>query len=778
MKRLLFSCTILLLAGIYLNYYLSADITAVILITAVISGVIKTIRARGSYMKIAACFLSFSLIMGLSIIPLYEYSHNHNFHIGEIYNLKLRVTEPPEINADYSSCVCDITEIWENGKFCQSKAKIRLTYSLGENLLSFGDTFTASCKITTPSAPLNRGAFDYGFYLKTKNIFTTATITKIHDTVSENNFTFIDRFTLLNIRLCEKIDENFNEKDALFLKAVLLGNKTDMPSSFYSELKRSGLSHIAAVSGMHLSYIVLLISAFFRPSEKKKRSFSFIIIIFSISFMLLTGLSPSVVRATIMICCIYSGNLFSRRSDPLTSLGLAALIIVTNNPYVAFSSSFLLSFSATAGILFISSPLETIILLPFAKIKKKLILKPIKYILTIICVSVSAQVFTLPFMLSIFGELSLWTLPANLLVSPFLPCILGIGFIFCLLSYLHIPFSIYVAKLLSMFVSPVRCIIKFFGNLEYGILYFQSIVPIFIFTYIIFLIVILLFLLKRRGYIAYPLAILFVCIIFVTASHLTSQDTAEIRFINVGQGDSTLIRLPLNITILIDGGFSYMEDDSSVINSYLMQNGIKHINFMVATHSNSDHTRGLISVINTCKVDTLIIPPSFTDDTLIKTARENNTEIRTMVTGDLISFSDNIVLTALNPDAQNIGQLSQNNSSLALRLDYFNTSFLFMGDIEQSTERYMTRHLSDTILDADVLKVSHHGSNTSTTEELLKAVTPDFAVISVGENYFGHPSDDVLARLSAADATVFRTDLHKDIIFLLTSEGISNIIYN
>ena len=285
----------------------------------------------------------------------------------------------------------------------------------------------------------------------------------------------------------------------------------------------------------------------------------------------------------------------------------------------------------------------------------------------------------------------------------------------------------------------------------------------------------------------YPTAILFVSICFALTQNLTQQDTAFVKFINVGQGDCTLITLPKDIDILIDGGeySKTMEENpsSATVSSYLIKNGVKDIDIMLATHANSDHIGGLLAVMDCFNVGALVLPPKFTDgelsEMLIDKANAKNVPIYTMTTGNNVTFTKDIKLTVLMPDeytAEN--EEAGNNSSLAVRLDCYNTSFLFMGDIEAETERYMLRLLKEDTLDIDVLKVGHHGSDTSSTEAFLEKTSPEFAIISVGKNSFGHPSNEVLQRLSTKDIAVFRTDMNKDIIFVLTKEGISNIIYS
>ena len=259
------------------------------------------------------------------------------------------------------------------------------------------------------------------------------------------------------------------------------------------------------------------------------------------------------------------------------------------------------------------------------------------------------------------------------------------------------------------------------------------------------------------------------------------------KFINVGQGDCTLITLPDDINILIDGGeYSEAREEnpsSTTVCSYLIKSGVKNIDIMLATHANSDHIGGLLPVMDYFDVGMLVLPPKFIDgelsETLIDKANAKNVSVYEMTTGNNFSFTEDIKFTVLMPDEYTIeNNEAGNNTSLAVRLDCYDTSFLFMGDIEAETERYMMRLLKEDVLNVDVLKVGHHGSDTSSTEAFLEKTSPEFAVIPVGENTFGHPSKEVLERLADKDVAVFRTDINKDIIFILTKHGISNIIYS
>ena len=217
--------------------------------------------------------------------------------------------------------------------------------------------------------------------------------------------------------------------------------------------------------------------------------------------------------------------------------------------------------------------------------------------------------------------------------------------------------------------------------------------------------------------------------------------------------------------------------------SYLKESGVQDIDFMVATHANSDHIGGLFDVLECFKVNNLLVPPSFESNELskefIKKARSKDVKIYAMTTGSKLEFSSQIYLTALMPDEYTVeNESSDNNLSLVMRLDCYDTSFLFMGDLERDGENHMLNILKNDIIDADVLKVGHHGSKTSSSEDFLEKVTPEFAFIPVGKNNFGHPSDEVIARLYTLGTSVFRADMNKDVIFILTKDGISNIIYS
>ena len=236
----------------------------------------------------------------------------------------------------------------------------------------------------------------------------------------------------------------------------------------------------------------------------------------------------------------------------------------------------------------------------------------------------------------------------------------------------------------------------------------------------------------------------------------------EAHFLDVGQGDCILIRLPDEKVILIDGG---ERQYGPAIVSYLRGLGIEQIDYLVATHPHADHIGGLPEVIKAFPIDTILMPRTThttrTYERLLTTIRDQGLRITEAVAGDELFDSGRLRAQIVAPQKKQYEKL--NDFSVVLHLQYGSTAFLFTGDAEETSEAEMLK--SGYPLNADVLKVAHHGSRTSSGKRFLEAVRPSIAVIQVGaDNRYGHPTQEVLERLAALDATVYRTDTHGTVI--------------
>lgn len=254
---------------------------------------------------------------------------------------------------------------------------------------------------------------------------------------------------------------------------------------------------------------------------------------------------------------------------------------------------------------------------------------------------------------------------------------------------------------------------------------------------------------------------LIILVLFTTSCN-KYKNFLSIHIIDVGQGDCILISTPNNKNMLIDGGD---EDSSRIIKSYLKLHKIKKLDMIIATHLDKDHIGSLDYVINNFQVQKLYTPNQMENSTsyhnLVKSCKNNNIKINHLKKGDTLDFDKHINISILSPSYI---QGNNNLNSIALNLTYFNMDFLFTGDCEEINEIDMIN--SYDLDNVDFLKVAHHGSSSSSTDEFIKETSPDIAVISCGyKNSYGHPHKSTLDTLEKYNVKTFRTDLNGDLVF-------------
>ena len=238
-----------------------------------------------------------------------------------------------------------------------------------------------------------------------------------------------------------------------------------------------------------------------------------------------------------------------------------------------------------------------------------------------------------------------------------------------------------------------------------------------------------------------------------------SSGTLKVNYIDVGQGDSIFIQLPNNKTMLIDAGEAYKSDN--VIN-YLDDLGITKINYVIGTHPHTDHIGGLEEVINTFDIGSIYMPravsTSKTYEDLLTTISSKGLKVKTAKSGVVVLDEDNLKLEFIAPNSDSYSEL--NNYSAVLKLTYLDNTFLFMGDAETLSEDEITNEIK-----ADVIKVGHHGSDSSSSLEFVKKVSPEYAIIMVGVgNSYNHPYQSIIDRYESVGAKVLRTDLDGNIV--------------
>ena len=617
--------------------------------------------------------------------------------------------------------------------------------------IEVGDMLLINGTYVEPEVARNERGFNYKEYLKTLEIYGTVEIN--HYKVIKKGR--INKLILYTARLKEILKSNISkvikkEENKNLLIAMILGDTEDLSEELKTDFLNSNLYHILSVSGGQVSNIIIGITILFRLLKIHKKIMDALCIVILIEFMFLTGLTPSIIRACIMCIINLISGLIIRRYDIANSLGISLLIILINNPFAINSLSVLLSYFGFLGIIVLGS-------FTIKEVNKVIKNNILRYIFNIVISSVAAQIFIFPIILYVFGTISLTFIFSNLLIIPLSTIITIIG-----LFIMICPLPIFG------FVEPLieLNIVGFFSNI--GISKIYCIIPNIKEIIIYYVMSIYLYYMLRRDYIykikhffrKYKKIIVLILVLSIGISFIYKNIPKDlyINFIDVGQGDSTLITTQYNKKILIDGGGSEFGSTFDVgektLLPYLLKKKIHKVDCVIISHFDSDHVGGILTILEELNVKQVLIPKqveySENYNKFLDIIKKRNIKVKIVGEGNTINLDKNTYIDILWPEEKQITDNVLNNNSMIVRLCYKNFKMLFTGDIEEIAEQKLLQKYENTEkLTADILKVAHHGSKSSSIAEFLEKVNPKIAVIGVGKNNkFGHPNAGVLDRLS------------------------------
>ncbi len=619
--------------------------------------------------------------------------------------------------------------------------------------IKVGDMLLINGTYLEPDVARNERGFNYKEYLKTLEIYGTVEIN--HYKVIKKGR--INKLILYTARLKEILKSNISKvikkaENKNLLIAMILGDTEDLSEELKTDFLNSNLYHILSVSGGQVSNIIIGITILFRLLKIHKKIMDVLCIVILIEFMFLTGLTPSIIRACIMCIISLISGLIIRRYDIANSLGISLLIILINNPFAINSLSVLLSYFGFLGIIVLGS-------FTIKEVNKVIKNNILRYILNIVISSVAAQIFIFPIILYIFGTISLTFIFSNLLIIPLSTVITIIG-LFIMICPL--PIFGFVEPLIELTIN----IVGFFSNI--GISKIYCIIPNIKEIIIYYVMSIYLYYMLKRDYIykikhffrKYKEIIVIILLLSIGTSYIYKNIPKDlyINFIDVGQGDSTLITTQFNKKILIDGGGSEFGSTFDVgektLLPYLLKKKIHKLDYVIISHFDSDHVGGILTILEELNVKQVLIPKqvkySENYNKFLDIIKKRNIKVKIVGEGSIIKLDKNTYLDILWPEEKQITDNVLNNNSLIVRICYKNFKMLFTGDIEEIAEQKLIQKYENTEkLTANILKVAHHGSKSSSIAEFLEKVNPQIAVIGVGKNNkFGHPNAGVLDRLS------------------------------
>jgi len=560
--------------------------------------------------------------------------------------------------------------------------------------------------------------------------------------------------------VAQQIDDIFPKDISAFMQALLMGKRDELYSdtSLTSSLSASGIIHIVSVSGMHIAFLM----GFLAQIIRSKKLFSFYGIPILLFFMAMTGFTPAVSRAGIMQIFLLCAPIFRRERDSITSLSFALLVLLILNPFAITSIGLQLSFSATLGIILFTSKIRSKVMDSFRsnrRFRKKIPRAILNFVTSNLATTIGALIFTIPLTVIHFGYVSIIAPITNLLTIGVVSIVFPLGLVAVLFSFLIPILGGIIAFPVSQAARYIIYVARTFATIPFSIVYTTN-AHIMLWLAYVYLMFSSLPLLKARFRqyilpICISLMLLFILILVTPLSSVI--DTNSITVVDVGQGLSVVVTSD-DFTMVVDCGSISENNPGEIVHEFLMNIGRTSIDLLALTHFHSDHSNGVEFLLSRMSISVLAIPDpqgDFIAYSIIELARSRGTDIIYVTETLSIELNDSNDTTIIIYPPMGVGDPNEQGISV---LTIGEVTALITGDMASSTERALLRFAS--LPKLDVLVVGHHGSRHSTSDELLDALLPDIAVISVGRNSFGHPAQEVLDRLARVGAIVYRTNEH------------------
>lgn len=541
-----------------------------------------------------------------------------------------------------------------------------------------------------------------------------------------------------------------------FVLALLTGDKSGLSYALTTQLSTTGLSHVMAVSGLHISLLVGLIMTLFR----KKRVGAFVSVGAMLFFAAMLGFTPSVTRATIMNIILLSAPMFRRENDPPTSMGLALMAALLFNPWALASLSLQLSYLAVVGILLFSRKITLWQERHFSVRETgqitRLLGKLLRWAQKTLAVTLGAISLTIPLTLLRFGSTSLIAPVANLLLLWMISYVFFLTFPILLLGIIT-PIGTALAWLLSWLIRLIVHLIALLASVPFAAMYAEN-------TYFLAWLVaayamLALFLLckKKRSVRLLTISVTatLLCALIFT---LLDQPSGSFTMFDVGQGQCLLLQSG-DFTVMIDCGGDSGDENGEQVAQSLLSSGQTTLDALILTHYDTDHTCGIEQLFERIEVQYLFLP-DISDDSgrraeIVALAENAGTSV-CYVTQDMTLSSDGASVQLIPPTGD-----GEENDGLCVLMALGSCDILVTGDMDIEAEYRLVAEYD--LPDLDILVAGHHGSKYATSAVLLRNTTPEVVLISVGENSYGHPTQEVLERIAASSAAVYRTDLCGDI---------------
>lgn len=601
--------------------------------------------------------------------------------------------------------------------YAKGKEKILINYCDDINI-SYGDYIYVKGKLIKPKDNTNFNLFNYKKYLLSNNIKYTVKASNIKILKRNKNIFYkLKNYIFFKIKSLDKSKK--------YILTFIFADKSYMDKEMYDNYQNLGISHLFAVSGMHISLVTfILLKLLEGKNEVIKYLITFIFLMF---YLFLTNYTISMVRACFQFILIFINKLFKLNIDNSNIVIFLFSVLIILNPYIIYNIGFLFSFSIS-----------------FTLIKFKDMITG-NFMIKNIKTSLLSFFVSMPILINNFFKVNFLSIILNIIYIPFVSYIL---FPLCLITVLFPFFDSFTYFVINFFET----ITKFFSSIN---LLTFSITKMNIILVIIYYFI-FLWIIKSNDKLKKKIIIVFIFIVFIINNNTIVNN--EVHFLDVGQGDSILIRIKSKNILIDTGGNINFNISKNVLIPYFRSSGVKKIDYLILTHGDYDHMGEAINLVENFKVEKVIFncgPYNDLENELIEVLDKKKIKYYSYIKELNVDNNKLHFLQTKEYDNEN-----ENSNVIYMELNGY--KFMFMGDAGVEKEKDILEKYN--VSKIDVLKIGHHGSKTSSDKNFIDEMNPKYSVISVGKNNrYGHPNKEVLNNLD--NSKIYRTDRDGSIMF-------------
>ena len=671
---------------------------------------------------------------------------------------KVRLTNLEQVDPEYSQFLLDVDRLLVEKRTMAIEGGVIVRWAKPGGQLFAGERVRVRGRLSIALSHVNPRTSSYEDYLRARAIHTalwTRGPNAVERIAPGKWWSPVYWGSRLRVRQAQHFAEAAPESVLPFVLAIWLGHRSTISQDEYQSYVESGTAHILAVSGLHMGLVFVSVTFVLRMIIKGRRRRAVLTMGAVLMFALMSGARPSCLRAALMVSVYLLADMYEREPDPPTALSIAALAFLLWQPEMLFEGGAQLSFLSIASILLFAGPIRD--LFRAAPLPDHALLSRIG--LGGLAVSLSVQILPLPVALHCFHVFPVAAAATNLLVIPLATGVLWLCFLTSLCAMISASAALLFGHATAPFVWLISWIAGFVTSSPAT--HFNVTSPALPAVIAYYAVVAACVCALRSGHyrrIAVAGAAIFAVATVVLWRPLRPEPSVVI--LDVGNGDATFVRAPGGATLLVDGGdrSDTMDFGKRVVAPFLWSNHVSRLDCVALSHADRDHIGGLFYVLSHFPVNEVLLSGIRSgrplENELLELCEDRGVRVRRLHAGDSFALGG-VTLDVLHPPREWPRQSTVNDQSLVLRLNWGTTTLLLPGDIEARAEAAVSRAQCR----ADILKVPHHGSKTSSSEDFIAAVRPDHGIISTGGRRGREAADEaVMGRYRAYGVRLWRTD--------------------